>query len=89
MQRAITFDFWDTIVIDESDEPKRAMKGLSQKLSHDAGCSSMMSLQPIPNKRSQWLTLRLTIATRSFVIGGKSSTTPRTLGCGCAKATRF
>ena len=31
MQRAITFDFWDTIVIDESDEPKRAMKGLESK----------------------------------------------------------
>ena len=31
MQRAITFDFWDTIVIDESDEPKRASKGLDSK----------------------------------------------------------
>jgi putative hydrolase of the HAD superfamily len=31
MQRAITFDFWDTIVIDESDEPKRASKGLESK----------------------------------------------------------
>jgi putative hydrolase of the HAD superfamily len=31
MQRAVTFDFWDTIVIDDSDEPKRASKGLTSK----------------------------------------------------------
>ncbi len=30
--RAITFDFWDTIVRDESDEPKRAAQGLPTKL---------------------------------------------------------
>lgn len=29
--RAITFDLWDTIIIDESDEPKRARKGLLSK----------------------------------------------------------
>ena len=31
MIRAITFDFWDTIVIDGSDEPKRAALGLPSK----------------------------------------------------------
>lgn len=28
---AITFDFWDTIAIDDSDEPKRALRGLPTK----------------------------------------------------------
>ena len=28
---AVTFDLWDTIIIDESDEPKRVEKGLSSK----------------------------------------------------------
>ena len=28
---AITFDFWDTIAIDDSDEPKRAQRGLPSK----------------------------------------------------------
>ena len=31
MIRAITFDFWDTLVFDESDEPKRAEQGLLPK----------------------------------------------------------
>ena len=31
MIKAITFDLWDTIVDDESDEPKRAAKGLRTK----------------------------------------------------------
>ncbi|HID51717.1 MAG TPA: HAD family hydrolase [Anaerolineae bacterium] len=31
MIKAITFDFWDTLVIDDSDEPKRAAQGLSSK----------------------------------------------------------
>ncbi len=31
MIQAITFDFWDTIAIDDSDEPKRAALGLSSK----------------------------------------------------------
>jgi len=29
--RAITFDLWDTILIDDSDEPKRAAQGLRSK----------------------------------------------------------
>lgn len=29
--RAVTFDLWDTIIVDESDEPKRAAQGLSSK----------------------------------------------------------
>jgi putative hydrolase of the HAD superfamily len=29
--KAITFDFWDTIVKDDSDEPKRAAQGLASK----------------------------------------------------------
>lgn len=39
--RAITFDLWDTVIIDESDEPKRAQQGLlpkplqRRKLVHD------------------------------------------------------
>lgn len=32
MIRAITFDFWDTIVKDDSDEPKRAAQGLPTKM---------------------------------------------------------
>lgn len=31
MIRAVTFDFWDTIVHDDSDEPKRAALGLESK----------------------------------------------------------
>jgi FMN phosphatase YigB (HAD superfamily) len=31
MIRAITFDFWDTIVADDSDEPRRAALGLPNK----------------------------------------------------------
>lgn len=31
MIKAITFDFWDTIVKDDSDEPKRAAQGLASK----------------------------------------------------------
>jgi putative hydrolase of the HAD superfamily len=29
--RAITFDLWDTVLIDDSDEPKRAAQGLAPK----------------------------------------------------------
>jgi len=29
--RAITFDLWDTVIIDDSDEPKRAAQGLPPK----------------------------------------------------------
>ena len=29
--KAVTFDLWDTIVDDDSDEPKRAAKGLRSK----------------------------------------------------------
>ena len=28
---AVTFDLWDTIIVDESDEPKRVAKGLLSK----------------------------------------------------------
>ncbi|MFQ5401597.1 MAG: HAD family hydrolase [Anaerolineae bacterium] len=31
MMKAITFDFWDTLVLDDSDEPKRAAQGLGSK----------------------------------------------------------
>ncbi len=31
MIKAITFDFWDTLVVDDSDEPKRAARGLGSK----------------------------------------------------------
>ncbi len=31
MLQAITFDFWDTLVADDSDEPKRKTRGLSPK----------------------------------------------------------
>jgi putative hydrolase of the HAD superfamily len=31
MIQAVTFDFWDTIVADDSDEPKRAAQGLLSK----------------------------------------------------------
>jgi putative hydrolase of the HAD superfamily len=31
MIRGVTFDFWDTIVADETDEPKRAAAGLASK----------------------------------------------------------
>ncbi len=29
--RAVTFDLWDTVLIDDSDEPKRAAQGLQSK----------------------------------------------------------
>ena len=31
MIKAVTFDLWDTIVHDDSDEPKRKAKGLRTK----------------------------------------------------------
>jgi len=31
MIKAVTFDFWDTLVIDDSDEPKRAARGMPGK----------------------------------------------------------
>jgi putative hydrolase of the HAD superfamily len=31
MIKAVTFDLWDTMVVDESDEPKRAVQGLRSK----------------------------------------------------------
>jgi putative hydrolase of the HAD superfamily len=31
MIRAISFDFWDTLVVDDSDEPSRVVKGLPPK----------------------------------------------------------
>ena len=31
MIRAVTFDFWDTLVVDDSDEPRRAAAGLQPK----------------------------------------------------------
>ncbi len=31
MITGITFDFWDTIAVDDSDEPKRAARGLPTK----------------------------------------------------------
>jgi HAD superfamily hydrolase (TIGR01549 family) len=31
MIRAVTFDFWDTLVVDDSDEPRRARLGLPTK----------------------------------------------------------
>ena len=31
MIKAVTFDLWDTMVVDESDEPKRAAQGLRSK----------------------------------------------------------
>ena len=31
MKAAVTFDFWDTIAIDESDEPQRLERGLLRK----------------------------------------------------------
>jgi len=32
MIRAVTFDLWDTIVADDSDEPRRAARGLASKV---------------------------------------------------------
>lgn len=32
MVQAVTFDFWDTLVIDDSDEPARAARGLPTKV---------------------------------------------------------
>ena len=32
MIQAVTFDFWDTLVIDDSDEPARAARGLPTKV---------------------------------------------------------
>ncbi len=31
MIKAVTFDLWDTIVYDDTDEPKRAARGLRSK----------------------------------------------------------
>ena len=31
MVMAVTFDFWDTLAADDSDEPKRAERGLPTK----------------------------------------------------------
>jgi len=31
MIKAVTFDLWDTVIHDDSDEPKRAAQGLRSK----------------------------------------------------------
>ena len=53
--KAVTFDFWDTIVDDDSDEPKRAAKGLRSKRDErrhhleqrEAGLSPTLGVRPM------------------------------------------
>jgi len=51
--RAITFDFWDTVVRDGSDEPKRAALGLRDKHAerrHQVW-EALNAVEPIPRER--------------------------------------
>ncbi|GIT27925.1 MAG: hypothetical protein CM1200mP41_39690 [Gammaproteobacteria bacterium] len=42
MIKAVTFDLWDTVIHDDSDEPKRAAQGLrSKKGKSDDICCGM------------------------------------------------
>jgi len=47
--KAVTFDLWDTIVVDDSDEPKRAAKGLRSKRDERRHlmCSALCAVEPI------------------------------------------
>ncbi len=52
MIKAITFDLWDTIIHDESDEPKRAAQGLKSKkiARRELVWQALNAEQPIPRE---------------------------------------
>ena len=52
MIKAITFDLWDTIIHDESDEPKRAAQGLDSKrrARRDVLWQALERQEPIPRE---------------------------------------
>ena len=52
MIKAITFDLWDTVFADDSDEPIRAARGLAPKLVERRNLVSgfLEKHQPIPRE---------------------------------------
>lgn len=50
MIKAITFDLWDTVIIDDSDEPKRKSRGISSKPveRRDLVYNALKKKKPIP-----------------------------------------
>ena len=57
--RAITFDLWDTVFVDDSDEPKRTAQGLPPKASRAPGSGSPIPVPPRPHRpRARRLRLR-------------------------------
>jgi len=64
--KAVTFDLWDTIMSDESDEPKRAQQGLKSKpeTRHDLVLAALNRHQPIA---SDELAIAYKVANAAFV----------------------
>jgi len=64
--KAITFDLWDTIMSDESDEPKRAQQGLKSKpeTRHEMVLEALNRHQPIT---SDALAIAYKVANAAFV----------------------
>lgn len=64
--KAITFDLWDTIMSDESDEPKRLAQGLKSKpdTRHDLVAEALNRHAPITNEE---LTIAYKVVNAAFV----------------------
>jgi FMN phosphatase YigB (HAD superfamily) len=64
--KAVTFDLWDTIVADESDEPKRPALGLKRKpeARHDLVLAALNRHAPIASKK---LATTYKVANAAFV----------------------
>ncbi len=64
--KAVTFDLWDTIISDESDEPKRAALGLKSKLQtrHDLVLDALNRHAPLTTEE---LAIAYKVANAAFV----------------------
>lgn len=53
MIKAITFDLWDTVIIDDSDEPKRKLMGIPPKFveRRDLVYKALKRIKPIPRMK--------------------------------------
>lgn len=64
--QAVTFDFWDTLVIDNSDEPKRAALGLPGKAAVREELLAAEILRHYPAISRQQVVEALALATQRF-----------------------
>ena len=75
--RGITFDFWDTIVDDDTDEPKRAERGLPSKAVARRNTFVDEILAHHPAVGCDAAVAAFDHAQAASVTTGRSSTTPR------------